>query len=56
MVKRLSATNANSGKYSKYVLRTKLTTKGKYRFRAYTRATSAWARGSSALSTTLTVK
>jgi hypothetical protein len=56
VVKRLAATNVDTATYSKYVLKTRLSTKGKYRFRAYTRATSAWAAGQSALSTMLTVK
>jgi hypothetical protein len=56
VVKRLWATNVDTTSYSKYVLSTRLTSKGKYRFLAYTAATTAWAPGQSLFSRTLVVK
>jgi len=50
------ATNADSGEYSKYSVRIKITKKGKYRFYGTTVATDALAAGKSAYSRTLRVK
>ena len=50
------ATNADSGAYSKYSVRIKITRKGKYRFYGMTAATSTLAAGRSAYSRTLRVK
>ena len=55
-VKRLRATNYDTTRYSKYVLRTRLTTRGKYRFRAYTYSSANWARAQSKLSKTMVVR
>ncbi|MFA4966127.1 MAG: hypothetical protein WC709_10920 [Thermoleophilia bacterium] len=55
-VRLVSATNVNSGAYTKYTVKLRFTTKGKYRFRAYTVATSAWAGATTSLSKTLVVK
>ena len=55
-VKALRAVNADSGSYSKYVLKMSLKAKGKYRFKATTSTTSAWAPATSSFSSTLTVK
>jgi hypothetical protein len=52
----VSATNANSGRTTRYSAKVKLTTKGKYRFRAYTIPTATWAGDTTRLSTTLTVR
>jgi hypothetical protein len=54
--KSYKATNADSGKYSKYSVRIKITKKGKYRFYGTTAATSTLAAGKSAYSRTLRVK
>ncbi len=56
LIKKLRAVNANSGSYSKYTLRLRLSTKGRYRFKATTRSTTAWAASTSSLSRTLRVK
>jgi hypothetical protein len=56
VVKRLSAVNKNTTKYSKYVARPRLTVKGKYRFRAYTRAMDGWRPAKTTLSRVLVVK
>ena len=50
------ATNAVSGEYTKYLVRLKITKKGKYRFYGTTVATSTLAAGKSAYSRTLKVK
>ena len=50
------ATNADSGSYSKYRVRLKITRKGKYRFYGTTAATDALAAGKSAYSRTFRVK
>ncbi len=50
------ATNADSGAYSKYSVRLKITKKGKYRFYGTTAATGTLAAGKSAYSRTLKVK
>ncbi len=55
-VKRVSATNANSGDGTRYSVSVKFTTKGKYRFRAYAAPTTAWASDTTGLSAVLTVK
>ena len=54
--KRYRATNADSGSYSKYSVRLKITRKGKYRFYGTTAATGTLAAGRSAYSRTLRVK
>ena len=56
VVKRLAAKNVDTLRYSKYQLRTSLTKKGKYRFRAYTPTMDGWAPGKSVLSNVLVVK
>lgn len=53
--KRYTATNVDSGSYSKYSVRIKITTKGKYRFYATTVNTSTLAAGKSVYSRTLRV-
>ena len=55
-VKALSATNVASGGSTQYRLKTKLTTKSKYRFRASTAAAGGWAAATTSFSTTLVVK
>ena len=55
-VRQYSATNANSGSYSKYVLKLRLSVAGKYRFSAYTSTTAAWAAATTGVSRTLVVK
>jgi hypothetical protein len=55
-VKRVSATNADSGSRTRYAVKVKLVTKGKYRFRAYTVATATWAGDTTRLSTVLTIR
>ena len=45
----LAATNVDTRRYSKYVRTASLSTKGKYRFRAYTRAMATWAAGQTGL-------
>jgi hypothetical protein len=52
-IRQVSATNAD---HSRYNVKVKLTTKGKCRFRAYTRPTAAWAAATTSLSKTLVVK
>jgi hypothetical protein len=52
----ISATNADSDGSTRYSVKVKLTTKGKYRFGAYTAPTVTWAGDSTELSTVLTVK
>ncbi|MBE0528957.1 MAG: hypothetical protein IH629_07130, partial [Thermoleophilia bacterium] len=54
-VKALWATNVDSGSITKYRLRTRLTTKGKYRFRATSRPTG-WAVKTTSYSKTLVVR
>jgi len=54
--KSYKATNADSGSYSKYSVRLKITRKGKYRFYGATGATGTLAAGKSAYSRTLRVK
>ena len=54
-VKTLRATNVDKGSITKYRLRTRLTTKGKYRFRATSRPTG-WAVKTTSLSKTLVVR
>jgi hypothetical protein len=54
--RQVSATNADSGGSTRYGVKVKLTTKGKYRFRAHTAPTVTWAGDTSRLSTVLTVK
>jgi hypothetical protein len=55
-VRRVAATNVDFGTYTKYKAKLRFTTKGKYRFRAYTVATAIWAGDTTGLSTVLTVK
>lgn len=55
VVKRLMATNYNAGSYSKYLAATRLTSRGKYCFRAFTRTTDEWAAATSDYSRTLYV-
>ena len=43
VVKRLRAVNKDTTRYTKYVAKTRLTKKGKYRFRAYTPTMDGWA-------------
>ncbi len=54
-VKTLWATNVDNGSITKYRLRTRLTTKGKYRFRATSRPTG-WAVKTTSFSKTLVVR
>ena len=54
-VKALSATNIDSGSITKYRIRTRLTTRGKYRFRA-TSTAPGWAVATTTYSRTLVVK
>lgn len=56
VVKRWAATNVDTARYSKYVRKASLSTKGKYRFRAYTRGNATWAAGQSAISRILVVR
>ena len=56
LAKRLRAVNVDTAKYSKYQLRTRLTKKGKYRFRAYTPPMDGWARATSRISKVLVVR
>ena len=56
VVKRLRAVNRDTTKYTKYVAKTRLTKKGKYRFRAYTPTMDGWAPAKSKLSRVLIVK
>jgi hypothetical protein len=55
-IKRVSATNANSGDGTRYSVSVKFTTKGKYRLRAYVAPTTTWASDTTGLSKVLTVK
>ena len=55
-IKRVSATNANSGDGTRYSVSVKFTTKGKYRLRAYAAPTTTWASDTTGLSKVLTVK
>ena len=55
-IRQVSATNADSGGNTRYGVKVKLTTKGKYRFRAFTAPTVTWAGDTTGLSTVLTVK
>jgi hypothetical protein len=54
--RQVAATNADSGGSTRYGVKVKLTTKGKYRFRAFTAPTVTWAGDTTGLSTVLTVK
>ena len=54
-VKALSATNVDSGSFTEYRLKTRFTTRGKYRFRATTTA-GVWAAATTSLSRTLVVR
>ena len=54
--KTYTATTRDSGSYSKYSLRLKITKKGKYRFYAATAKTTALAAGKSAYSRSMRVK
>ena len=56
VVKRLTATNVDTARYSKYEVKTRLTKKGKYRFRAYTSTMPGWAPAKSTFSKVLVVK
>ena len=56
VAKRFRAINVDTAKYSKYQVRTRLTKKGTYRFRAFTLAMDGWAPGKSSLSKQLVVK
>ena len=56
VAKRLAATNVDAAGYTKYKVTTKLTKKGKYRFRAYTLTMEGWAPAQSGYSKTLVVK
>jgi hypothetical protein len=57
-VKTLSATNVDNGAFTKYRLRTRLSTKGSYRFQAATTAmtTPGWALATSSNSRRLVVR
>jgi gamma-glutamylcyclotransferase (GGCT)/AIG2-like uncharacterized protein YtfP len=55
-VKQVSTTNTDSGSNTRYAVKVKLTTRGKYRFRAFTVATAMWAGDITRLSTVLTVR
>jgi hypothetical protein len=55
-LKTLSAVNSNYSSYSKYTLKTKLTTKGTYRFRAKTLSTTKWAAATTSPSKTMKVR
>ena len=55
-VRRVSATSADSGSNTRYAVKVKLITRGKYRFRAYTVATATWAGDTTPLGTVLTVR
>ena len=54
--RKFSATNADSGASTRYSVKVKLTTKGKYRFLAYTAPTVTWAEDTTKLSKVLTVR
>jgi hypothetical protein len=54
--KSYKATNANSGSFSKYSVKIKITRKGKYRFYGATAETNTLASGKSTYSRTITVK
>ena len=54
-VKQLPAMNADNGDVSRYALKLKLNTTGKYRFQASSAATAAWADSTSPVSKPLTV-
>ncbi len=54
--KSYTATNADSGSYSKYSVKIKITRKGKFRFSATTTATTILVAGKSAYSRTLRVR
>ena len=55
LVKTLAATNVDSGDFTQYRLRTRLTGKGRYRFRA-TAAASGWVTTTTIYSRTLVVR
>ena len=55
-MRQVSATNADRGDGTRYGVKLKLTSKGKYRFRAFTAPTPTWAGDTTGLSTVLTVK
>jgi hypothetical protein len=54
--RQVSATNANSGSTTRYSVKVKLSTKGKYRFLAYTVPTVIWAGVTTPLGRVLTVR
>ena len=56
LTRQIAATNTDSGSKTSYGINVKLTSKGKYRFRAYTVATLTWAADTTPLSKVLTVK
>ena len=56
VVKRLRAVNRDTSTYTKYVAKTRLTAKGKYRFRAYTPTMDGWASAKSKFSKILVVR
>jgi hypothetical protein len=55
-MRQVSATNADRGDGTRYGAKVKLTSRGKYRFRAYTAPTPTWAGDTTGLSTVLTVR
>jgi hypothetical protein len=55
-IRQVSATNADSGDSTRYGVRVKLTSQGRYRFRAYTAPTPTWAGDTTGLSMVLTVR
>ena len=54
--RQVSATNGDSGGNTRYAVKLKLTAKGKYRFRAYSAPSAAWADATTARSRVLTVR
>jgi hypothetical protein len=56
LVRTSSAVNSDSGSYSKYTLKLRLSVKARYRFKATTRTTAVWAAATTGFSRTLTVK
>jgi len=54
--RQVSATNADSGGNTSYRVKVKLSTRGEYRFRAYTAPTVTWAADTTPLSTVLSVR
>jgi hypothetical protein len=55
-VKSVYAVNSNSGDYTRYTLKLRLSVKGAYRFKATTRSTAAWPSSTSGFSRTTVVK